>query len=188
MSRIKSEEEDPSLSDLRDKQRSGRLSSAVNPGKSAGAEKLIGDDRRVTLDDIVERLGISYLSAAKIVGALGFAKVCARWVPRQLTDPHKQAGLETCLELLECHADETFLERIVTGDETWIHHHEPESKKASMEWRHPRHQEQRNSRVCAQLKKLWQLCFGTLKESYWWILCPKEPPSTQILMFVLYAS
>ncbi|GFT46573.1 histone-lysine N-methyltransferase SETMAR [Trichonephila clavipes] len=29
-----------------------------------------------------------------------------------------------------------FLERIVTGDETWISHITPESKRQSMEWRH----------------------------------------------------
>ncbi|XP_039285350.1 uncharacterized protein LOC120351580 [Nilaparvata lugens] len=30
---------------------------------------------------------------------------------------------------------ETFLSRIVTCDETWVHHYTPESKQASMEWR-----------------------------------------------------
>jgi len=29
-----------------------------------------------------------------------------------------------------------FLGRIVTGDETWVHYHQPETKKASKEWRH----------------------------------------------------
>ena len=80
---------------------------------------------------------------------LGFAKVCARWVPRQLTDAHKQARLEACLKLLECHADdETFLKRIVTGDDTWVHHYEPESKRASMEWLNP------SSRKAKKLKSL----------------------------------
>ena len=29
-----------------------------------------------------------------------------------------------------------FLGRIVTGDETWVHYNQPETKKASKEWRH----------------------------------------------------
>jgi hypothetical protein len=29
-----------------------------------------------------------------------------------------------------------FLEIIVTGDETWVHYHQPETKKASKEWHH----------------------------------------------------
>ena len=30
-----------------------------------------------------------------------------------------------------------FLTRIVTGDETWVHHFAPESKRQSMEWKYP---------------------------------------------------
>jgi histone-lysine N-methyltransferase SETMAR len=29
-----------------------------------------------------------------------------------------------------------FLDNIVTGDETWVHHYEPKSKRQSMEWLH----------------------------------------------------
>ena len=72
VARIKGKE-DQSLSELRDKQRSGRPSSTVNPGNSARAEELIRDDRRVTIDDIAERLRISHESAAKIVGG---ARLC----------------------------------------------------------------------------------------------------------------
>ena len=60
VSRIKSEEEDPSLGNFRDKQRSGRPSVTVNLGNSARPEGLIQDDRRVTIDEIAERLGISH--------------------------------------------------------------------------------------------------------------------------------
>ena len=68
---------------------------------------------------------------------LGYSKVCARWVSRQLTEAHEQSRLKACSELLEyCHSDKSFLPRIVTGDETWVHHFKPESKRASMEWRH----------------------------------------------------
>ena len=53
-------------------------------------------------------------------------------------DFHKQARSEACSEPIESHkSDKTFLSRVVTGDETWVHHYEPESKKSSMEWHHP---------------------------------------------------
>jgi len=35
---------------------------------------------------------------------------------------------------VSCHK---FLERTVTGDETWVHHHALETKCSSMEWKHP---------------------------------------------------
>jgi hypothetical protein len=34
-------------------------------------------------------------------------------------------------------APRQFLERIVTADETWLHHYEPESKAQSMAWKLP---------------------------------------------------
>ena len=128
VSRIKDEEDDPSLSSLQDRRRSGRPSSAVNPGNSDEVEKLIRDDRRITIDDIAECVGVSHGSAVNIVNELGFAKVCASWVPRKLLDFHKQARFEACSELIECHkSGKTFLSRIVTGDETWVHHYVPQS-------------------------------------------------------------
>ena len=72
------------MSDLRDKQGSGKPSSAVVPKNSAMVEKLITDNRRVNIDEIAVRLGISHGSAAKIVGELSLAKFSAKWVSRQL--------------------------------------------------------------------------------------------------------
>jgi hypothetical protein len=34
-------------------------------------------------------------------------------------------------------APRQFLQRIVTADETWVHHYEPESKAQSMAWKRP---------------------------------------------------
>jgi len=30
-----------------------------------------------------------------------------------------------------------FLKNIAAGDESWVHHHDPENKRQSMEYRHP---------------------------------------------------
>ena len=101
------------MSSLQDRRRSGRPSLAVNPGNSDEVEKLIRDDRRITIDDIAEYVGVSHGSAVNIVNELGFAKVSARWVPRKLLDFHKQARFEACSELIECHkSDKTFLSHI----------------------------------------------------------------------------
>jgi len=50
----------------------------------------------------------------------------------------KERRVDACQELLRRYeADgEAFLQRIVTGDETWVHFSEPERKRQSMEWRH----------------------------------------------------
>jgi hypothetical protein len=42
------------------------------------------------------------------------------------------------LKLLTRYAQEgdELLDSIVTGDETWVFHHTPESKQQSLQWRH----------------------------------------------------
>ena len=52
---------------------------------------------------------------------------------------HRRQRKAICSELLERFdaEGEAFLSRIITGDETWAHHYEPEMKRQSMEWHHP---------------------------------------------------
>jgi hypothetical protein len=58
-------------------------------------------------------------------------------VPHQLTAELKERRADACQELLKCfEAGDGFLGRIATGDETWVHYHQLETKKASKEWRH----------------------------------------------------
>jgi len=44
----------------------------------------------------------------------------------------------TSLDNLQCYKTEgeAMLERIVTGDETWVHHYQLETKQASRQWKH----------------------------------------------------
>ena len=138
MKRIKDGQEEPDESNLCDRPRSGRPSSAHSSANIDQADPLIKKNRRITTYELAKSLRVSAGSAIKIMDTLEYSKVCARWVPRQLTEAHKQSRVEACSELLEyCHSEKTFLQRIVTGDETWVHHFEPELKRASMEWRHP---------------------------------------------------
>ena len=97
------------------------------------------ENRRVTQSDIAACLKISHGSAHHIVhDVLQFHKVSARWVPRQLTPELRERRVDACEELLWHFEREVdgFLARIVTGDETLVHFHQPETKRASKEWRH----------------------------------------------------
>jgi len=97
-------------------------------------------DRRPTIDKVANCLQISHGSAYEIIhNRLGFHKVCARWIPKQLTMLHKQTRLNICQQNLDRYVKEgdTFLDRIITCDKTWVHHFEPECKRQFMEWKHP---------------------------------------------------
>ena len=67
------------------------------------------------------------------------SKVSARWVPRNLNMQDHQQRVESSEELLEVYNanPEEFHTRLVTGDETWLHHWNPDTKKESMQWKHP---------------------------------------------------
>ena len=75
-------QEEPAKSDLCDMPRSGRSSSAHSSVNIDQADALIKENRCITINELVESLGVSAGSAVKIMGTLGYSKVCARWVPR----------------------------------------------------------------------------------------------------------
>jgi len=60
-------------------------------------------------------------------------------VPKELTDERKHKRLDVCSQHLARYREEgdNFLQQTVTGDETWIHHYEPQSKRQSLQWKHP---------------------------------------------------
>lgn len=126
---------------VHDEERSGRPSVVTDELKRRIEEK-IQEDRRFTIDGLSLFFPeISRTVLYTIVSEdLAYKKVCARWVPRILTDEHKQKRMGAALTfLIRYDKDgEQFLNHIVTGDETWISHITPESKRQSMEWHHSR--------------------------------------------------
>ena len=67
---------------------------------------------------------------------LSMNKVCARWIPRLLTENEKERRVVASREfLLKNQRDPTFLDRIITVDETWLHYYDPEDKRQSCVWK-----------------------------------------------------
>jgi len=112
----------------------------VTPEGIAAVEAIVKKNRRVTVNEITAHLDMSHGSAYHIVhDVLQFRILSARWVPRQLTAELKERRVDdVCQELLKSFEAESdgFLGRTVTGDETWVHYRQSETKKASKEWRH----------------------------------------------------
>ena len=71
----------------------GRPSTATTEGNIERARNVILLDRRMTINEVAHVLQISYGSAYEIMhNKLEFHKVCARWVPKLLTEVHKQSA------------------------------------------------------------------------------------------------
>lgn len=120
-----------------DDERSGRPKEAVTDENIQKIHKMILNDRKLKLIEIAEALKVSKERVGHIVHEfLGMRKLCAKWVPRELTFDQKQQRIddsEQCLAMFTRNKPE-FLRRYVTMDETWIHHFTPESNRQSAEW------------------------------------------------------
>ena len=67
----------------------------------SGTNDIIHADRRITSWQSAVQLSASNGSAMAIIDALGYSKVCPRWVPRSLTTEHRRQSKAICSELLE---------------------------------------------------------------------------------------
>ena len=127
------------ISSVTDSPRPGQAQRLVTPEAIAAVEAIAKENRRVKVNEISAHLDMSRESAHHIVhDVLLFHEVSASWVPRQLTAELKRRRVDACQEHLkrfEAEGDD-FLGRIVTGDEMWVHYHQPETKKVSKEWSH----------------------------------------------------
>lgn len=103
-------------------------------------DKAVLTDRRRSIRSLAEEFHMSIGTAHMVVRKkLNYRKVCSQWVPRMLTDHHKEERMGWSLNhLMRYRAEgDAFLLSIVAGDESWCHHYEPSSKIDSMQWKHP---------------------------------------------------
>ena len=80
---------------------------------------------------IAEELSISKDTVWTIVTEnLVRRKVCAKMVPKILTEEPKERRLAICEDVVErIENDPSLLARVVTGDDSWIFEYDPESKR-----------------------------------------------------------
>ena len=119
-----------------DEERSGRPKTATTDEMVDLVHQTVMKDRRLTVMDIAEACEISSERVHKILHQdLDMRKLSARWVPRLLTIDQKRIRMDMsreCLSLYQKNPAE-FLRRLITVDETWVHHHTPETKQQSMQ-------------------------------------------------------
>lgn len=124
---------------VRDDERSGRPVDVTTEENVAKVEKLVMENRRVKISELQEETGLSYGTVSHVLhDQLHLSKVCARWVPRMLTVFDKEIRVDTSKEILSYFEEdeEGFIGSLVTGDETFVHHYDPESKEESKQWKH----------------------------------------------------
>jgi len=101
--------------------------------------ELFLEDGRISAKSLAEHLGISRDCVGSIIHEdLNMRKLSAKWVPKCLNADQKRQRCQSSEQLLEFFRSDPndFLSRLVTMDETWLYHYDPETKQQSMQWRH----------------------------------------------------
>jgi len=97
----------------------------------------VKEDGRITLRTLASAHGVSIDTIHKILHEdLGLSKKSARWVPKLLNQEQKAERVRVCRQFVSKvhHHSKSFLNTIVTMDETMISLHTPETKKQSKMW------------------------------------------------------
>ena len=101
--------------------------------------ELVLEDRRISAKSIAEQLGISREWVGSIIHEdLEVQKLSAKWVSKCLNADQKCKWCQLSEQLLEFfwRDPSDFLSRLVTMDETWLYHYDPETKHQTMEWQY----------------------------------------------------
>ena len=78
-------------------------------------------------------------------------KVCAKMVPKELTEKQKQRRVTIYQYLLE--RQDGILGRVITGDETCVYQYDPEMKQQSAQWKTANSPRPKNSVIPNQESK-----------------------------------
>ena len=122
---------------LDDEARCGRPVEALTADNIAAVQAMVEEDARLTVLQLGKAIGISTGSIRTILHEkLGLRKVCARWVPHQLSEYQKATRVNWCrttLARFEGGRSNAVWE-ILSGDETWVYTFDPETKQQSAQW------------------------------------------------------
>lgn len=144
-----------------DEPRSGRPAVSKTAENAIRVRDLVRADHRLTVRMIGEELNLSHTTVHQLLtNELGMRKICSKMVPRHLSQDQKDIRKARCVDFLDAiEQDPHFLERVITGDETWVFEYDPETKRQSMEWHTPTSPRPKKARMSKSKIKCMLMCF-----------------------------
>ena len=120
-----------------DDQRSGRPVTSRTDSNIDRVKQLVRADRRLTLRMICEELSIGKDAVWKILTEnLKMRKLCAKMVPKILSEYQRQRRFTVCQDITErLEAEPDLLNFVITRDETWVFEYHSKTKRQSREWK-----------------------------------------------------
>ncbi|GFS76258.1 histone-lysine N-methyltransferase SETMAR [Trichonephila clavipes] len=120
-----------------DIERSGRPITATTDENIGKVHQMVLDDRRIKVREIAEVMNLSKERVCHILNQhLGIGKLSTRWVSRLLTlDPIRvRMSISNALLLQFRRNKSEFWHRLITVDETWIHHYTSKTEIQYKQW------------------------------------------------------
>lgn len=116
---------------INDDERTGRPSTSTNDDKVDAIKKLLTKNCDLTVRELAAETNISYGSVQGIIShQLGLRRVATKLVPNVLNFLQKKDRVDIAKDMLsEVDSDETFIKRIITGDETWLFEYDTETSR-----------------------------------------------------------
>jgi len=148
-------------------------------------------ERRISFKSTAEQLGISRERVGSIIHEdLDMRKLSAKWAPKCLNADQKRQNCQSPEQLLEFFRREPndFLSRLVTMNETWFYHYDPETKQQSLEWRHSGSPGPQNFRVKKSAEKFSPRSFGIKAASSSFITFQRAKLSTRSITYLCWCN
>ena len=106
---------------VEDEQCTGHPSTSRTENSVAHVKAVLDRDRHLNVRLIAEEAGLPKMDVHQIIMEedLHMRKICAKLVPKNLSDEQKDSCMLVSWELLDCVTSEPdFLQRVITGDKT----------------------------------------------------------------------
>ena len=137
----------------------------------------VSSDLRLTLRMISSELNFNWFTVHQILTHdLNMRKLCAKMVPKTLTNELKANRWDVCLDVLDhLEREPEFFIRFITGDESWILEYDLETKPQSLECQTANSPHPKRARISKTKIKSMLICFSlTARGSSTRNLCHKD--------------
>ena len=119
---------------------------------------LVHSDHRLTIREMSHELNLSFYAFQSILTKdLTIRRVSAKFIPKLLSDEQKQHRLQVAQEMInQSENDPDLLNRVITGDKSWVYGYDPETKAQSSQWKSPGSLRQKKH---DRVGRMWRRCW-----------------------------
>ena len=139
---------------MEDEVRTGRSQTVRTERKIEEVVMLVRANRSQSVDDLAAAVRVSHGTCYRILtDDLNMSRVTQHSVPRVLAQDQRDDRMAICGDLISSTDDDpTFLNRIITGGDTWCFLYDPQLKRGSATWITPVSPRQKKKRYTAGQK------------------------------------